>query len=87
MSKQPLKTTVWLVTTDDGWSAIYINGKSAYQNHGISIRDFVLAIQKAGLAEDVDFKDGFIDNEEALQKMAYLGCMPDDFSEIENDVS
>jgi len=84
---KPKKTEVWLVGTDDGWSGIYINGKRVHENHGISIRDFMDHLQSAGLAKDVDFKDGWLQGEEANIIMEDLGGLPDDFKNIEDNVS
>lgn len=81
------KTTVWLVGSDNGWDALYINGKAVCQNHGISIRDFMDHLQETGLAKDVDFKSGYVDGKEANREIEDLGCMPDNFSEIEDSVS
>ena len=81
------KTTVWLVGSDDGWDALYIDGKAVHQNHSIRVREFMEHLQEAGLAKDVDFRSGYVEGEEANRKMEDLGCMPDNFSEIEDDVS
>ena len=80
------KTVVWLVGTDDGWSGIYIDGKRVHENHGISIRDFMDHLQTAGLAQDVDFKSGYLQGEEANVIMEDLGGLPDDFKNIEDNV-
>jgi hypothetical protein len=58
-----------------------------FQNHSISIHTFMEYLQKAGLAKDVEFCSGSVAGEEANEKLCNLGCMPDNFSEIEDDVS
>lgn len=80
------KTTVWLVENDDGWKALYINGKSVFQDHGLKPEDLMELLQEAGLAKDVDLKTGSLVGEEADQALMDLGCMPDDFADIEDHV-
>lgn len=82
-----VKGQVWLIGTDDGWSAIYIDGKAVYQNHGISISDFMKCLKEAGLAKDLEFADGYASGEKADQICEDLGCLPDNFTDIEDCVS
>lgn len=81
------KTKVWLVGSDDGWDALYIDGKAVFQNHSISIHTFMEYLQEAGLAKDVEFCSGSVSGDEANRKLEDLGCMPDSFADIEDDVS
>ena len=84
---RPKKTVVWLVGTDDGWSALYIDGKAVFQNHGITIRDFVSLLEDHDLIKDFVFKDGYASGEKADEICANLGQLPDNFGEIEDCVS
>jgi hypothetical protein len=81
------KTTVWLVESDDGWKALYINGKSVFQDHGLKPEDLMELLQEYGLAKDVDFKTGSLVGEEADQMLMDLGHMPVDFADIEDHVA
>ena len=81
------KQDVWLVGTDDGWEGLYVDGKAVYQNHRISVRDFVLTLQEHDLALDVDFRDGYVAGEDANRAIEDAGCLPDNFSDIEDNIS
>jgi hypothetical protein len=80
------KTVVWLVSTDDGWEALYIDGKAVYQNHRISIRDFMSCLDEYGLTKDFYFKDGVVAGDEANAQCEDLGQLPDEFADIEDCV-
>ncbi len=81
------KVKVWLIGSNDVWDALYIDGKAVFQNHSISIHSFMEYLQGAGLAKDVDFSTGSVTGEGANEKLESMGAMPDEFSEIEDDVS
>ncbi len=76
------KREVWLVGTDDGWDGLFIDGVSAYQDHRISIRDFMAALHEAGLAKDVDFRIGYVTGE-ANRKIEDLGRFPDLLKDVD----
>jgi len=80
------KTIVWLVSTNDGWEALYIDGKAVYQDHRISIRDFMSCLSEYGLTRDFVFNDGAVAGEEANAQCESLGCLPDEFADIEDNV-
>lgn len=85
MSKK--KTTVWLVSTDDGWEALYIDGKSVYQDHRISVRDFMSCLEDYDLVNGLIFRDGAVSGEEANRICEERGNLPDNFEDIEDHVS
>lgn len=80
------KTEVQLVSLDDGWVGIYINGKLVHQNHDLSVRVFMHHLQSIGLAKDIDFKDGEPESEEADQRIQDMGELPENFADIAKDI-
>lgn len=48
-----------LLSTDDGWSALYADGKLVYQGHSenMTIANFIKTLKAAGVATCFDFQE------------------------------
>lgn len=71
----PMKTDVWLVKTDAGVEGVYVGGRLAHTDLRVSVQDFILCLQEQGLAMEVDFRDGYLEQDDY--------DLPKDFKEIE----
>lgn len=76
------KVEVYLVGTDDGWDGIYINGVAVYQDHHISIRDFMAVLAEHNVLKGVVFKSGFVAGREANEEVQANGALPNNLAEI-----
>lgn len=70
-----------LVSIEDGYEGLYVDGKLVYQNHYINVGEFVCFLQSRGLLSDIQFDDPFL-TEESDAKVKDAGGFPEDFSDL-----
>ncbi len=70
------KARVVVLTTNDGWKAMYINGLCAYQNHSIRLEVFISTLQDWGYAMDVTIDTAGVGPEDDLKATEY-GQLPE----------
>lgn len=72
-----------LLSTDDGWSALYADGKLVYQDHSgnMTIANFIKTLKAAGVATCFDFQEvplAEIDEDEVMS----WGEFPEDATDF-----